>query len=795
MTQVKALRTAKEIQGRTNFDTFIATQKQANPAQVPLWNSSSWHWRGINDRVHKNGTHVWFDVEPASRGAKPFPGDFFDLVRAMCAKAIADRTGKIGRSQLEQIVKACSALCFQVPKADVTRLLPAHFKKAEKRIKAIYPAANTHLSIIGKLQWVSKILDKKCICNPPLQWQKSAGSMSQPPHRRDKSGEDFEQERATKLPMDGVFEALGVLSCYPTLTVQDRLLVRVTDLLVTCGFRATEVISLPRDTLVRCPVLDDVGQPVIGPDGKPDMDVFLRYWPAKGGHAVTQMKPVPRAYRDIVLRAVAEILEITEPYAKTARFMRDNPGRTLLPPPYDNLPDDALLTLHDIGILSGSRPGSRDKTYKYQQKMGREFIVRNSLPVHRVIRPDPLGKMQSYRMVRKSDVVNALVTLDGNSNSEVPAPYSSMPDDSMLSMVDVAEIIGKTKPERTRIENHDEADMSHAGRQYVVSKGIPTHETTRVSHLKGGFTQTLPCTLVRKADFMRFVVSRSDHNKNLLPPAVGILHLDGALLVVAEQFFSTLKSPVAGTVRILPYAVLRTWLAGRTDSKQKSVFERLNITDAEGKPFRANSHQFRHWLDTLFSEGGLTEMERARFAGRARIDQNSAYDHVPGHVLAKQVLAKIKGGQVISPAVEHAKKMPSPIRREEFQQAIIGTVAHMTELGLCTHDFAATPCPNHGSHADCKDHWICKGNSGHHAEAERLLEEHQWVLELASVENNDETYGADNWYEHTAKVCRRLEKIISVHRSNMIPDGWLVQLSADGEVIDTLELEATLAAE
>jgi len=796
MPRVKSLRTAKDILGRSNFDAFVATQKQANSAQTTSWNAPSWYWRSQSIRTNKNGTNVWFDLEPASRGTKPFPGDFFDLVRAMCAKAIADRAGKLNRTQLELIVKACSALCFHAPNADVTLLLQAHFVEAEKRIKSIYPKFNTHLGIIGKLQWIANMLDKYRMCNATLQWKrsKSIGSTAEPPSRRVKSGEKFEEESAAKLPMDGIHEALGALSCHPDLLVQDRLLVRATDLLVTCGFRATEVLSLPRNTLVLCPILDEGGQPVISLNGEPDMDVFLRYWPAKGGHAVTQMKPVPRPYRDIVLRAIAEILQITEPYAKTAHFMRASSGRTLLPPPYDDLPDDALLTLHDIGILAGSRSGSCDKAYQYRHRVGNDFIVRAGIPVHRVVRPDPLGRMKSYIMVRKSDVVKILATQDGDSGPDIPEPYSSMPEDSMLTVDDVARVIGKAKPEQADAENNDDADLTKHGRQYVASKGISTHETTRIIRLKGGFTQTVPCTLVRKADFMAFAIGRSDHDKNLLPPSVGVLHLNEALFVVPEQFFSTIKESVAGTVRILQYPVLRTWLAGRTDGKQKSVFERLNIVDVEGRPFRANSHQFRHWLDTLFSEGGLTEMERARFAGRARIDQNSAYDHVPGTVLAKQVLAKMNGGQAISPAVEHAKKMPTPIRREEFQQGIIGTIAHLTELGLCTHDFAATPCPNHGSHAECKDHWICKGNPGHRAEAERLLEEHKWVLELAGTERDGETYGADNWYKHTAKVCLRLEKIISIHRSNMIPDGWLVQLSADGEVIDTMDLEATLAA-
>lgn len=692
MTKTARLRTLSQTQTRDNLQRFVDAQKQANPAGAPNWGAASWLWRGSASRTKL--LNVWFDTLPRSRGAAPFSGDFFDLVRALVAKAISDRAGKVDRVQLERIVKACAALWSRSGRlADATSLTSAHFAVAESQIRADY-AGNMAAGVVNRLEWVANTLDRQDICITPLQWSPSKKITNSPSGRRAKVGDEFEAEREKKLPANGVIGALAALSCRNDLSDGDRVFSCAANLLVTCGFRASEVLTLPRDTVVRTPVLDVDGNPVLDANGDPEMDIGLRYWPAKGGHTAVQIKPVPAPYRAIVLRAVEQVLTITAPYAERARFMRDNPGRVQFGAPWDAKSGDTLLRYGDVAEMLGNI----HEDFNVRQKSGRQWCE-NRVPV-------------------------ALVPVEA---------------------IGVSSIRKKLKA-------------------------------------------------VKKSDVVNAVIEMSDHADNILPGSVGTLFLDESLFVVPEAFFTS-NTAINGSARSVKYSQLQNWLAGRKDGMSKSVFERLDLRDAEGKPLSANTHQFRHFLDTLLAGGGLTEMERARFAGRANIAHNSAYEHVPGRIRAKRVLETINRGKAISPAVEHAKRMPDPIRREEFKEALFGQAAHLTELGLCTHDWASAPCPNHGSHTDCKDHWICKGDPSHRAEAERQLEDNRWLVEMARAERDDETYGADEWLEHTAKLCDRLEKIVSVHRSNMIPDGWLVQLNADGEVMDTLELEATLAAE
>lgn len=688
------LRTHSQAQAKDNLKRFIEVQKQAHAAGAPNWSAEGWLWRGSASR--RGLRNVWFDTLPGCRGSAPFGGDFFDLVRALVAKAISDRAGQIDVSQLKRIVTACGALwsgagCL----TDATALTAAHFATAESEIKAKY-SGDTVSGTLNRLQWVANTLDRQGISATLLQWRASKKCSGSRAGRRAKVGSEFEDERERKLPATGVIEALGELSGRKDLSDSDRVLSCAANLLVTCGFRATEVLGLPRDTIVRTPVLDADGSPVLDENGEPEMDLGLRYWPAKGGHIAVQIKPVPAPYRSIVLHAVEQVLAMTAPYAERARFMRDNPGRV-----------------------------------------------------------------------------------------QFGAPWDAMPGDTLLRYGDVAEMLGNTS---------DDFDARHSsGRQWCERNHVKV--TLVPTETMGVSSRRKSLKAVKKADVEKAVIEMSDHKTNILPEAVGEMFLDKALFVVPERFFVDRSSIVNGSARSVKYSQLQIWLTGRKNGMQMSVFERLDLRDAVGKPLSANSHQFRHHLDTLLAGGGLTEMERARFAGRANITHNSAYEHVPGRVRARRILEAINRGKAISPAVEHAKRMPDPIRREEFKEALFGQAAHLTELGLCTHDWASAPCPNHGSHTDCKDHWICKGDPSHRAEAERQLEGNRWLVEMARAERDDETYGADEWLEHTAKLCDRLEKIVSVHRSNMIPDGWLVQLNADGEVMDTLELEATLAAE
>lgn len=253
---------------------------------------------------------------------------------------------------------------------------------------------------------------------------------------------------------------------------------------------------------------------------------------------------------------------------------------------------------------------------------------------------------------------------------------------------------------------------------------------------------------------------------------VGSPPLSEFLLLVPSHYFRDDMASLSSIVTFVTAAQIHGFLS--TTGRHKSVFERLNITDAEGKPYVVTSHAFRHYLNTIAKDGELPELDIARWSGRKRIEQNAAYDHTGGRQLAKRMRELHDTAAMRGPLTETIKKLP-PAEREEFLKARINT-AHMTDIGACIQDWSLAPCPSHGSCAGCGDHLVVKGNAAHKARAERLLVEHESMLTQAKQEADEGTYGASDWVAHNEKLVAGLKKTIAVHDDQEIADGTVVQV-------------------
>jgi hypothetical protein len=255
-----------------------------------------------------------------------------------------------------------------------------------------------------------------------------------------------------------------------------------------------------------------------------------------------------------------------------------------------------------------------------------------------------------------------------------------------------------------------------------------------------------------------------------LPP--GSPPLSEHLLLVPAHYFRYDMASLHPIVMFVTDAQIHGFLS--SCGKHKSIFERLDITDADGKPYVINSHAFRHYLNTIAKDGELPELDIARWSGRKNIEQNVAYDHTGGRQLAKRMRELHDTGAMRGPLADTIKKLP-PAERGEFLKARINTV-HTTDIGGCRQDFSLAPCPSHGACAGCGDHLVVKGNAVHKARAERLLAEHESMLAQAKSEVDEGTYGASDWVAHNEKLVAGLKKTIAVHDDPKIVDGTIVQV-------------------
>jgi hypothetical protein len=209
-----------------------------------------------------------------------------------------------------------------------------------------------------------------------------------------------------------------------------------------------------------------------------------------------------------------------------------------------------------------------------------------------------------------------------------------------------------------------------------------------------------------------------------------------------------------------------------------NIFERMGVTGPDGKPFEIRSHQFRHWLNTLAQQGGMSQMEIARWSGRKDVGQNGAYDHTSAVAMAARARELLLDGKVLGAVAQVHERLPLA-RREAFREAQFAT-AHTTDLGMCVNDWSLTPCIEHGSCAACSQHLVVKGNLEQRVRAEQLLEEHEFLLAAAEAEVADDTYGASNFVAHNARMRDAMKAVLATHADACIADGTLVQIDLAG---------------
>ena len=216
-----------------------------------------------------------------------------------------------------------------------------------------------------------------------------------------------------------------------------------------------------------------------------------------------------------------------------------------------------------------------------------------------------------------------------------------------------------------------------------------------------------------------------------------------------------------------------------TDS-ERSIFARHRKFDAHGKPFRIETHQFRHLLDTLAQSKNLSQSLIAFWAGRSDISHNDWYNHVSHEARLEAFVslsAAVPEPQLIGPialAVEQDKSN-FKLSSAETIKVHLGSM-HVTNFGICIHDYAATPCPLDKDCINCSESIFIKGSDRHISQARiqcRLLESAIEKCEDA-VEQGSE--GSKKWLgQHQAKLVR-WQQLLEQLTEPKIADGAVISL-------------------
>ena len=108
------------------------------------------------------------------------------------------------------------------------------------------------------------------------------------------------------------------------------------------------------------------------------------------------------------------------------------------------------------------------------------------------------------------------------------------------------------------------------------------------------------------------------------------------------------------------YSQIQTAFGANAELNRSSVFARHEYMDNKGLPLSIGTHQFRHFLNTLAQTGGLSQIDIAKWSGRANIHQNAAYDHESGPELLDRMREALGDGEgIIGPRKPSQKRCQS----------------------------------------------------------------------------------------------------------------------------------------
>lgn len=202
-----------------------------------------------------------------------------------------------------------------------------------------------------------------------------------------------------------------------------------------------------------------------------------------------------------------------------------------------------------------------------------------------------------------------------------------------------------------------------------------------------------------------------------------------------------------------------------------SLWEKHCIGTQKGEFIKLPSHNARHWLSTKSERGGMDELTLANWAGRARVTDNRAYDHRTEEEKSESVRDLLIPEDI---SILDKIRLNLPVTYEELGKDIIG-IATVTEIGICEHDYAMSPCVRHGDCETCKELVCIKGLE---SSLETLKQREIQLTEQFSKAKEHHrigVFGADRWISNLGWRLTHIKTKIKFLENSEIPNGSLLR--------------------
>lgn len=543
--------------------------------------------------------------------------------------------------------------------------------------------------------------------------------------------------RARKLiPIDVIRDLLNARH-RDDLIAKDKFFLPVLVISVGTGFRVGELALLPADCLI-----------------KMKGGLHLLHFPEKAGKSVP--RPIHPLLADVMEDAVGDILRTTSSAREIAKRMRDHPPR------------DWSRIFADDSALS-----------YFTGQWAHEWTMD---PTHRMINPNAAWYTKGNRFI---DAIGALAASGGNQSEASRRLGISRATFSDLLATQRAARDGRLPPIRN-IKSRGKLRESWDTDQRVIS--VEKFQRYCGIHAARGRSRVRIQRILDEARELQlqgkiFPAPAVDPMlercfQRQIPPLLrnkdgdAILHRDEALLVVQKYALSEQRSTVETDFSSLTDGSIARWLSGEarshgTGNHEDSVFSRLGITDPRtGKVAKFTIHDIRHWLNTIYQNGGLTEDQIALIFNRKYKAQNATYDQTSSKVRAARLKQAIRDKMVVGQVTDSYSRLAEFSREDadDYLDAVLRMVNPMPH-GVCTLDWATTPCPHHLSCFSCRDELPCEhlivdpGDKSTKAELDCMQREADLVIAAIRSQGIDSSPTVDHFKRIRHNVVVTLDKI------------------------------------
>ncbi len=169
------------------------------------------------------------------------------------------------------------------------------------------------------------------------------------------------------------------------------------------------------------------------------------------------------------------------------------------------------------------------------------------------------------------------------------------------------------------------------------------------------------------------------------------------------------------------------------------------------------SHHFRHTLNTLLDEGGLSDLLQTEWFGRSNPKDTKAYQHTSREKRALMLREDIKKGRVGGKLAEQIKAVSVTVQDAVLKARV--QAVHDVGTGMCVHNFSQTPCERHlQCSAECGDYVWAKDDKGRLDEQKRQLALTTLARETAEKRSKTKKpKKSSDWLTHNDKKINTLK--------------------------------------